>query len=374
LRYVKAKYKPAALRAFLKKPEAHYAWIRMPNFRLTDDEATELTAFLLNHAPDDALPKADITGDATNGKQLFESAGCLSCHTGVGKTTLEAPALAKITSGDLNKGCLATSDAARGKAPDFQISSEQRDDIANAIKTALDTITRDSRAEFAERQVHALNCVACHVRDGVPDAWANLTDEVTKITASLPPVQDTTIGDQNRPDLTWVGEKLRPQWMGTFISGQMDYKPRPWLKARMPGFPARGKMIAEGFALQHAFPKEAPPLPAPNPEQAEIGRKLVGRQGGFSCIQCHGVVDMKPFVAFEAQTINYMYVAERMNHDFYHRWVRDPQRYQPGTRMPQYADASGKTPLKDILGGDAHAQFEAIWQYLLEGRKMKPPE
>jgi hypothetical protein len=106
----------------------------------------------------------------------------------------------------------------------------------------------------------------------------------------------------------------------------------------------------------------------------ELGRKLVGRQGGFSCIQCHGVGEMKPFGAFEAQAINYMYTAERMTHDFYHRWVRDPQRYQPGTRMPQYADNAGKTPYKDILGGDAHAQFEAIWQYLLQGRKMNPPE
>ena len=246
--------------------------------------------------------------------------------------------------------------------------------IAAALKTSLDSLAHDTRSEFAERQVHALNCVACHVRDGVPDVWAGLTEEAAKVTAALPPVEESIVGDQSRPDLTWVGEKLRPQWMASFIAGEIDYKPRPWLKARMPAFASRAKLIAEGFALQHAFPTEAAPLPPSDPQQAELGRKLVGRQGGFSCIQCHAVVDMKAFGAFEAQAINFMYTSERMNHDYFHRWVRDPQRYQPGTRMPQYADNAGKTPYKDILNGDAHPQFESIWQYLLQGRKMNPPE
>ncbi|HTL29342.1 MAG TPA: c-type cytochrome, partial [Tepidisphaeraceae bacterium] len=375
LRYVKAKYKPAALLAFLKKPEAHYAWIRMPNFKLTDEEATQLAAYLLHQAPGDALPKiATEGGDATRGKALFESAGCLSCHATSGKSTLEAAPLAKIAASDLSKGCLAENDANRGKAPDFGLKPEQRTDIANATKTSIPSLAHDTRNEFAERQVHALNCVACHVRDGVPDVWAGLSEEVTKLTASLPKVEETLVGDQSRPDLTWVGEKLRPQWMGSFIAGEIEYKPRPWLKARMPSFPARAKMIAEGFALQHSFPTQAAPLPPADSEQAELGRKLIGRQGGFSCIQCHGVVDLKPFGAFEAQAINFMYTSERMTHDYFHRWVRDPQRYQPGTRMPQYADSAGKTPYSDILEGDAHKQFEAIWQYISQGKKMNPPE
>jgi mono/diheme cytochrome c family protein len=373
LRFIKAKYKPSALVAFLKKPESHYAWIRMPNFHLTDDEATQLAAYLLHAAPADALPKVATDGDPAKGKALVESAGCLNCHATTGKSTFTGPELAKI-SVEPTKGCLADADAARGKAPEFNLTPEQRASIANTLKSAVDSIAHDTRAEFAERQVHALNCVACHVRDGVPDVWASLGEEVNKITSALPKVDEGVVGDQSRPDLTWVGEKLRPQWMGSFISGEITYNPRPWLKARMPWFPARGHMIAEGFALQHAFSPATQPVEQADASEVELGRKLVGRQGGFSCIQCHGVGEMKPFGAFEAQAINYMYTAERMTHDFYHRWVRDPQRYQPGTRMPQYADNAGKTPYKDILGGDAHAQFEAIWQYLLQGRKMNPPE
>ena len=69
-----------------------------------------------------------------------------------------------------------------------------------------------------------------------------------------------------------------------------------------------------------------------------------------------------------------MYVHERMRKDYYHRWTRSPSKYQPGTRMPTFADTEGKTAFKDILEGDAHQQFEAIWQYLRAGREIVSPE
>ena len=71
---------------------------------------------------------------------------------------------------------------------------------------------------------------------------------------------------------------------------------------------------------------------------------------------------------------NFSHTHDRMRKDFYHRWVRSPMKYQPGTRMPQYADMEGKTAYKDALGGDAEKQFEAIWQYLRAGKKIVPPE
>ena len=35
LKYVKAKFKPDALKAFLEKPTSHNAWIKMPDFHLS---------------------------------------------------------------------------------------------------------------------------------------------------------------------------------------------------------------------------------------------------------------------------------------------------------------------------------------------------
>lgn len=41
--------------------------------------------------------------------------------------------------------------------------------------------------------------------------------------------------------------------------------------------------------------------------------------------------------------------------------------------MPVYFDEEGKSPLADVLGGDADQQLDALWQYLRLGSKMPPP-
>src|SRR5262249_40277079 len=106
----------------------------------------------------------------------------------------------------------------------------------------------------------------------------------------------------------------------------------------------------------------------------EIGRKLAGRVNGFSCNQCHAINQTAALVPFDSPAPNLMYAHERLRHDFYLRWTRSPQKYQPGTRMPNYADGDGKTPYKDVLDGDATKQFGAIWEYLKSGRSISAPE
>jgi hypothetical protein len=46
------------------------------------------------------------------------------------------------------------------------------------------------------------------------------------------------------------------------------------------------------------------------------------------------------------------------------RWVLNPLRIDPDTKMPKFADEDGKTPLTDFFAGDALKQYEAIWQYI----------
>ena len=180
--------------------------------------------------------------------------------------------------------------------------------------------------------------------------------------------------EQVRPLLTWVGEKLQTRWMSDFIAGKIDYKPRPWLKARMPAFASRAQEIAQGMTLEHGLPLTDPPEPPVDTDLAAIGRKLAGRNGGLSCNQCHSINQSPALVPFDSPSINFMYVNERVRKEFYHRWTLSPSKYFPGTRMPTYADGDGKTGYKTILDGDANRQFEAIWQYLRAGRAIAPPE
>ena len=99
------------------------------------------------------------------------------------------------------------------------------------------------------------------------------------------------------------------------------------------------------------------------------GETLLGEHGGFNCTTCHGVGDRPPTAVFEAPGINLGLTPQRLRKGYYHRWVMHPLRADPETKMPRFADDDGKTPLTDFYEGDAHEQFEAIWQYLLSVQK-----
>ncbi|MEO6436894.1 MAG: c-type cytochrome, partial [Tepidisphaeraceae bacterium] len=374
LEHVQSKFQPGGLKEFLLKPERHFAWIRMPNFRLSDEEATALSAFIQSRKAPSL--QGDVAGDAKRGQALFLSSGCINCHTMKLDNMFKATPLAQLS--HWSRGCMASDLSARGQAPAFTLADEDRAAITSLAATEFASLKTDTMAEFAERQVAALNCLACHPRDKADDTWSGLTPEIDALMKEFPPEEakgeSEFVGDQTRPPLTWTGEKLRPQWAGEFISGNLKYKPRPWLRARMPGFPARGEFLAQGLALAHGCAPAAPSPGAANAELATVGQQLSGRNGGFSCVQCHAVADQKAFAAFEAPAINFVHVSERLNREYYDRWVYNPQRVQPGMRMPQFADIEGKTALKEVFDGDAKKQFDAIWNYLLQGEAIDPPK
>jgi len=377
LSYVSAKYKSAALREFLLHPDARYAWNPMPDFHLSEQEAGDIAAFLLS-SPSPALPEAH--GDAAKGKLAAESAGCLNCHRlGDEKTVAQFPLLSALTSGSLEKGCLAVDAPSRGNAPDFMMPVEQRAALTTFLQTDRASLSARCAPEFAERQITAMRCAACHARDGNESLLAQRLDAESQALHQKypnPPVteHDLLAADQRPPLLTWVGEKLRPQWMSDFIGGQISYKPRYYLRARMPAFRARAELLSTGLAQVHGCLSTLPANPAPDPALSEIGRQLSGKTPnvGFSCVQCHSVGTTPPFAAFEAPSINLKYISDRLRHDYYMRWIADPQRVDPNAKMPKYADDEGKTGLP-TFDNNASKQFEAIWQYLLEGKDIKPP-
>lgn len=379
LRFVRLKYKATALVEFLRQPEKHYPWIRMPNFRLSETEANALAAYLLSAAPADATTTAPLAdGNIERGRQLVSTNGCLNCHAiGDEASSLKVPSLAAIPANDWTRGCMST-DPVAGGAPDFHLAPAQRDAILAFAATDRSSLARESPPEFAERQMAAARCIACHTRDDQPSALSSLQDELRSLpgveSATKPAAPGAIVIDQSPPPLTWVGEKLHEPWMASFIAGKIDYKPRPWLAARMPGFASRADLLAKGLSQEHGTLSEEPPAPPIDPALAQIGRKLCGKNGGFSCVACHSVAGTQSVPVFAAPGIDLMYTNERIRKPYYDRWMRNPERVIHGTKMPSVADEDGKTLITKILGGDANQQFEAIWQYLKQGRQMRPPE
>jgi len=82
---------------WLKKPTDFRPTTRMPNFRLNDDQIKAISAYLWQSALTDPQPKQK-SGDAAQGKELFETRGCLACHSiGEGEETEGGTFAANLT-------------------------------------------------------------------------------------------------------------------------------------------------------------------------------------------------------------------------------------------------------------------------------------
>ena len=381
LRDVSAKWQPAALRAFLRQPDRHYQWIRMPNFQLKEEEAARLAAYLLAAEKRTLFAPLPEKAQVERGQKLVLSSGCLNCHTlQDGKpltSTLHGPALADIKPERRKSGCLQAGDKREGHAPVLLLTAEQQKALQALLADGRQSLRRESAVEFAGRQMRILRCNACHRRDAQEDDWSQLRDEEAGLTAGLPAVDPETEpkhfkADQIRPSLTWTGEKLKPEWMATFIAGKLPYKPREYLRARMPAFPRRADLLAHGLAHEHGYSAQPEPVAAVDEKLAEIGRDLVGKKR-WSCTACHDMGKTEAVGVFESPGPNFMYIKDRLRRDYYDRWLWLPSRVEPGTKMPQVYMVGKPSLLADVLEGDAGRQIDAIWNFILQGKALKPP-
>ena len=65
---------------WLKKPSAFRTTTKMPDFRFNDEQIQSISAYLWQSALADPQPKHK-PGSASHGKELFETRGCLACHS-----------------------------------------------------------------------------------------------------------------------------------------------------------------------------------------------------------------------------------------------------------------------------------------------------
>ncbi|PYJ85171.1 MAG: hypothetical protein DME22_10140 [Verrucomicrobia bacterium] len=342
--HVREKFAPGRLAAFLQKPDEHYAWIRMPNFKLTADEAAQLAAFLQSGADKPKDDSAPTDRTIERGRKLAQTSGCLNCHSLKLENQFKTKSLADLTPDKWKQGCLAENADGQAKAPQFNFTSSEREALRAFATTDRASLARHVPAEFAERQARSLRCSECHGKfEGFPSFDA-------------------------------LGGKLKPEWMKAFIGGELTYKPRPWIEARMPAFAKYAEGLAIGLTAEHGVPPRTPAEPSIDMEAAKIGRKLVSANGGFFCVSCHAVGSMGAMQVFESNGINLAYTGARLQKEHYRRWVRNPLRIDPASKMPVYFDTDGRSPLTDYFNGDAEQQIEAIWQYIRLGDKMPPPE
>jgi len=379
LRDVRSKWHTAPLESFLRKPDQHYAWVRMPNFNLSEGDTNKLVQYLFSVEPRKLAEGDWDKADVKKGKALVQETGCLNCHALTDDkpliTSLKTKTFADLTKDSWTKGCVAEKP---GKAPIFGFNETQIKALVGFASDTRGSLKRDNPVEFAGRQIQALRCLSCHRRDDTKDLWSELKDDAEGLLANYPPPDPEKEpmqykADQVRPTLTWTGEKLKPEWTAALLAGKLKYKPRPYLRARMPAFTQRADLLARGLSLEHGCPPQSPPDPKPDQKVQLIGENLTSKER-WGCVSCHDVGKTEAVGVFESPGPNFMYIKERLRREYYDRWLWAPTRVEPDTKMPSVYMHKEKSLLKDVLDGDPDKQIDAMWQYLLQGESIKPSE
>jgi cytochrome c2 len=297
---------------------------------------------------------------AARGKAMFGKLGCAACHTtDRDKPPVSPPegviGLAKLKA-DAADGCLAESVAA-GR-PKYLLDDVQRDALEKAVEDFANH--QDQLLTPKEQVAHLMttfNCYACHVRDGRGGPEFRRLDYFTTLTA-------VDLGEEGRlaPPLDAVGAKLTPAGFDAILFKAARF--RPHMATRMPQF---GKAnIGRLPELLHEADADAIPDHTPefSSRLVDDGRRLVGKQG-LGCINCHAWGEYK---LQGADGLDLLELPKRLEPGWYHKFLTDPQKLKPGTRMPT-AWPNGKSFFPDIQGGDVDRQIDAIWAYLTVGEK-----
>ena len=372
LDYAHAKWKPEALKDFILNPVRYHLSSRMPNFKLDEDQAKDLTAYIISENRVSLDYKSSfLGGDVDLGKELLVSSGCLSCHSMNVEfsNNYKAPSLQDLEKGDWSKGCLSVSEEAFGQAPRFNFTNKERKSLQAFGKVDVNNLYRKVSSLAAERQLTSLRCIACHTIDNIEDTWSKVMAESEELISNdelgralgLEQIWDY----QGRPDLTWLGGKLNIEWMHDFIAGRIPDKPRGGLIAKMPAFSVHARSVSRGLAMMHGIdPESAIKTTLIDPEGIQIGEELIKTAGGFACVTCHGIGNQPATGGVLIESINFSKVTNRLRNEYYHRFMMNPQRIIEDTMMPRYTNDSGKTFLTNYYGGNAQKQFDAIWKYI----------
>jgi len=305
---------------------------------------------------------SDDAGLIARGKGLFQSVGCVQCHEMKGTDRAEsrlnkAPAIDKVR---MDAGCMAN-DVPKG-LPEYRLTSFQKDAIVAALsgKDAEVKLAADLHSNYT---LAKLNCIACHQRNGFGGPEG---DKLDLFASTIP-----EMGDEGRlpPRLTGVGDKLTDAFLDRVLSEGARH--RPYMLVRMPQYGKATQGLAEHW--KQADRPQGDRV-AKTADEAEIrtiaaGRLLAGNKG-LSCAQCHTFGNER---AIGIQAINLLTMTERLRPEWFYRYMLEPTKYRPGTRMPA-SFPEGVSVLKSVYEGNAEHQIGALWKYLSQGTQAATPE
>ncbi len=406
---------------WLKDPKHYSSDTRMPNLRLSDEEAGNITTYLLqskNKKFDEIpLPHVDekdldaLTTDYMTrkmrhseaqeklakmnleekfdfvGREVILQQGCFGCHAihGFEDAKPIGTELTKEGQKEVDKLYFGYVDIAHTRQAWFFQKLKNPRIFDRGKIVAYHEKLRMPQFNFTDEEAEALTTFLLSLREEeIPlemKKQLNLKEKeieagrflVSKFNCQGCHTLDKVDGrirslyeDKGNapPVIDGEGAKVQEFWLYHFLQGPTPI--RPWLKIRMPTFGFKEAETNTIIKYFHNLSEQelsfAPQYSQATDETIHKGRELFTR---LKCIQCH-----QPGSG-EAKSLSASFLApdltlarERLKPTWVLQWLKDPQVLQSGTMMPTFFP-EGQTPLKDILDGDATKQIQAIKDYLM---------
>ncbi len=386
---------------WIKNPRGFSSIARMPSLRLSDDEAKAITAYLLTlgqktAAPDGLSARLADPENVADGQALVRKYGCAGCHDIPGMES-ESRIGAELTNyGSKTKEELFFGDRTdlhetwdvftfekikhpRGYAtkwieqlmPQFDLADEDIYALRVFLTSRTDLKVPDQYRFKAkgqneivegERLVSRYNCTGCHIIEGQGGDIRRLYE---------------TAPSQAPPNLLGEGQKVQQPWLYNFLKAPTTI--RPWLQVRMPTFGLDDHETTTAVdyfaALDHVtVPFVHIQRAMLAPPMVEAG-ELLASKDYLSCFSCHVRGSQNPEGEPDSWAPDLAMAATRLHPDWIVKWLEDPQKLMPGTKMPTfYADPEATDGPPDVLGGDDNAQIRALRDYVVSlGLPPAPP-
>ncbi|HKF44843.1 MAG TPA: c-type cytochrome [Thermoanaerobaculia bacterium] len=405
---------------------------KMPNLRLSQQDALDIAEYLSTlksspHFEQAALPQTDprILDDIAfyfetatktrfdaradldrmdlhakevyTGEKLIAHYGCFACHRipgfeeakpiGTELTEEGSKAVHRLDFGflhlphtrqdwfrtKLHNPRIFDRDRARGweerlRMPNFRFRDDELDNVVTAVlgfqklnaSAAAKKELSGERAsiERGRRIVKDHNCQGCHVIEGFGGSIRSLAAD-----PSLAP-----------PVIQGEGAKVQSDWLFSFLKAPKTGQIRPWLEVHMPTFgftDAELNDLTRYFAYldRAAYPFLTSEY-ATEPARWAAGRKVFEV---LRCRQCHPRSEQEMNAVEDKSSLapNLQMAAKRLRHDWINDWIRRPDEWMPGTRMPTNfpkGDTGVRTsPLGAMVDAPAFAKDRAEFAQILGG-------
>ena len=165
------------------------------------------------------------------------------------------------------------------------------------------------------------------------------------------------------PLLTPEGAKVKPEWLYAFFRGPITI--RPWLDVRMPTF---GLEDEHWNTVLDYFSAVSDTIGPFRTHEAQAGPGVIQRGEELfellRCQQCHVLDEIPEDQATDNLAPDLRMTAERLQPDWVLDWLVAPLEIQPGTRMPMFWTEIPAS-FYPQFDGDAMRQIESVRDYLL---------